>query len=80
MENQTQQLLDLIGQRTGREVEKLSDLLEFEQDLNLSHEELIDFITEIEAKFSISFTDPEINQIKTVSDLKEIFLDRVENA
>ena len=61
-------------------MEKLADGLEFEQDLNLSHEELIDFITEIESKFAISFTDSEINLIKTVSDLKEIFLDRVENS
>lgn len=78
MEEPTKHLLDLISQRTGFALEKLNDNLEFEQDLNLSHEELVDFITEIETKFSISFKDPEINEIKTVSDLKEILLDRLE--
>lgn len=79
MENPTQQLLELISQRSGFEMEKLKESLEFEQDLNLSRGELVDFITEIEAKFSVSFTDPEILEIKTISDLKEILLDRLEN-
>lgn len=78
MEKSTQQLLELISQRSGFDLEKLKDGLEFEQDLNLSHEELIDFITEVETKFSVSFTDAEIVDIKTISDLKEILLDRLE--
>lgn len=72
------ELLDLISQRTGWPLAKLSDTLEFENDLNLSHEELIDFITEVEKRFQITFTDKQIAEIKTIAGLKELILDQLE--
>lgn len=71
------ELLDLVSQRTGWEAAKLSDTLEFENDLNLGREELIDFITEVEKRFQVTFTDGQIAEIKTIAGLKELLLERL---
>lgn len=71
-------LFDLISQRTGYPLTKISGAMEFEQDLNLSHAEVIDFISEIEKNFNVAFRDEEITEIKTVENLEEILMDHLE--
>lgn len=79
MRMETKKLLfDLISQRTGYPPTKITGAMEFEQDLNLSHEELIDFISEIERNFNVTFQDEEMAEIKTVENLEELLKDRLE--
>jgi len=76
--NSEKELFDLICQRTGVAVEKISFQTDFEHDLNLSREELMDFIVNLEEKYNISFSEENLEKIQTVGELKEILLDRLD--
>lgn len=71
------EIIDLISQRTGYDAEKLKDGLDFERDLNISRDELIEFISLIEDKFKISFEDEHLEEVKTVGDLKNLTLEHL---
>lgn len=76
--NVEQELLDLISQRTGLPVSKITDDLDFEKDLNLSSDELVDFVSSVEEKFNVTFSDETLEEVKTVGDLKQLALDQLE--
>ncbi|MCL5004092.1 MAG: acyl carrier protein [Patescibacteria group bacterium] len=72
------ELWNLISERTARPVEKISENLDFETDLNLSRDELIEFIAHVEQSFGIQLNDENLSEVRTVGDLHEFVLDHLD--
>lgn len=70
-------LINLISEHTGFSPEELGENREFETDLNIAHNELIELISLIEDKFKISIENDHLEEIKTIRDLKVLVLDQL---
>lgn len=73
--NVEQEIVDLISQKIGVAALKINDALDFEHDLNLTPEEMSDFIESLEEKYKITFDPESLKSAKTVGELKELVLD-----
>lgn len=71
------ELLDLISQRTGQDLSKIEPQMDFERDLNISRDELVEFISSVEDRFKISFADEHLDKVKSVGDLINLVLDHL---
>ena len=67
----------LISEKTGVDVEEITDDSFFEDDLNVGELELIEILEELEELFDIELTDKK-NDIETFGDLTELIADRIE--
>lgn len=76
--NVEQEFVNLLSEKSGVEVTKINDGLDFEHDLNLTPEEMSDLITTIEEKYKITFDPENIKLAKTVGGLKELVLDLID--
>lgn len=67
----------LISEKTGVEVEEISDESFFEDDLNVGELELIELLEELEEYFEVDLVDKK-EAIDTFGDLTELLADRLE--
>lgn len=70
-------LKKLIAERTGIDTSKVTLESYFEQDLNVSKIELADFLNYLEDYFKINMRSEDVVNIETVSDLKNLIEDHL---
>lgn len=70
-------LKQLIAERTGTDSGKVKLESHFEQDLNISKIELANFLNYLEDHFKIDLHSEEVVNIETVSDLKNLIEDHL---
>lgn len=77
MENYTEQLKEIISNRTGIEKTEIHKDSFFEDDLNIGELELIEILEEIEETFEIDLVE-EKDDIHTFTDLTHAVSDKIE--
>lgn len=70
-------LKQLISERTGIDTSKVTIESHFGQDLNVSKIELADFLNYLEDYFKIDLHSEDVVNIETVSDLKNLIEDHL---
>jgi len=61
-------VVDLAADKLAADVEKISEITNFEDDLNADSIDLTDFIMELESEFDVEIPDEDLEKIKTVKD------------
>lgn len=72
------ELVEMVSQRTGLETGKIKDATDFEHDLNLSRDELVAFLGTVETAFKVSFLGDNLDEIRSIGDLKNLLLEKLE--
>lgn len=70
-------LKQLISEKTGIDADKVTLESHFEQDLNISKIELASFLNFLEDHFKIDLHSEEVINIETVTDLKNLIEDHL---
>lgn len=70
-------LKQLISEKTGIDADKVTPESHFEQDLNISKIELASFLNFLEDHFKIDLHSEEVINIETVTDLKNLIEDHL---
>ena len=68
---------DVIAAKTGMDLDEIEPESYFEDDLNLSHLELVEILAELEEIFQIELMESK-DEIETVQDLMDLVDEQVE--
>ncbi len=68
---------EVIAEKTGVEIEEISNDAYFEEDLNISELELIDIVTELEEKYQVELID-DMEEVTSVQELADLLVEKIE--
>jgi len=71
-------IIAIIITKTGMDPEEISEDSYFEDDLNVGEFDLIEIIGALEEEYKIEFEDEEKENLKSVMDLVEVVVEKVE--
>lgn len=78
MDEYLKKVIEIIINKTGMEAEEISETSYFEDDLNLGEIDLIEIIGALEEEYKIEFEEGEKEKLKSVMDLVEVVVEKVE--
>ncbi len=78
MDEYLKKVIEIIINKTGMEAEEISETSYFEDDLNLGEIDLIEIIGALEEEYKIEFEEDEKEKLKSVMDLVEVVVEKVE--
>jgi acyl carrier protein len=71
MNSESDQIKQIIHEKSGIEIPKLTDSADFKDDLGIDSLDLIELRMEIEKRFSVNMPEEEAENLKTVGSLIE---------
>ena len=77
MSDYTNQIKNLISEKTGTEINEVTNESFFEDDLNIGELEMIEILEELEEQLEINLIDSK-KDMETVGDLLDVAADRIE--
>ncbi|MFA6981659.1 MAG: phosphopantetheine-binding protein [Patescibacteria group bacterium] len=77
MHDYNRELIKIISEKTGVEIDEISPESYFEEDLNIPELELIEILTELEEKYQVDLLEEREN-LTTVQDLSDLLTELVE--
>jgi acyl carrier protein len=78
MDEYLKQITQLISEKTGMELDEISEDSYFEDDLNMGEMDLVDLLTDLEEIYQTEGLLEEKENIETVQDLIDILIEKVE--
>lgn len=78
MEKYLNKIKEITIEKSGIDGEEVLDSSYFEDDLNIGEMELLDILGALEEEYEIEFTDKEKDTIKSVMELVELVMEKVE--
>lgn len=78
MDEYLKQIQELISEKTGIELEEITEDSYFEDDLNMGQMDLVDLLTDLEEIYQTEGLIQEKDEIETVQDLIDILIENVE--
>jgi len=78
VEKYLNKIKEITIEKSGIDGEEVLDSSYFEDDLNIGEMELLDILGALEEEYEIEFTDKEKDTIKSVMELVELVMEKVE--
>lgn len=66
-----EEIKELVAETLGTDVEELREETSFSDDLNADSLDLFEMVMELEDKFGVKIPTEDLEQIKTIGDVKE---------
>ncbi len=66
-----EEIKELVAETLGTDVEELTEETSFSDDLNADSLDLFEMVMELEDKFGVKIPTEDLEQIKTIGDVKE---------
>lgn len=71
-------IAEMIADKTGVDLQDVTEEAYFEDDLNIGEIELLDIISALEEEYAVEFEEEEKERIKSVMDMVEIIVEKVD--
>lgn len=66
-----EEIKELVAETLGTDVEELTEATSFSEDLNADSLDLFEMVMELEDKFGVKIPTEDLENIKTIGDVKE---------
>lgn len=78
MDEYLKEIKQLISEKTGMELDEISEDSYFEDDLNMGQMDLVDLLTDLEDIYQTEGLIEEKDELETVQDLVDLLIEKVE--
>jgi len=78
MDEYLKKIIAIVINKTGMDPEEISEDSYFEDDLNIGELDLIEIIGALEEEYKIEFEEEEKANLKSIMDLVEVVVEKVE--
>lgn len=78
MDEYLKEIKQLISEKTGMELDEITEDSYFEDDLNMGQMDLVDLLTDLEEIYQTEGLIEEKEELETVQDLVDLLIEKVE--
>ena len=78
MDEYLKKIKQLVSEKTGMELDEITEDSYFEDDLNMGQMDLVDLLTDLEEFYQVEGLLSEKDELETVQDLVDLLIEKVD--